>query len=66
MQGAMAEIEIHTDPTTSTSAVDFLVIGAMRAGTTSLHNTLSGLKGLSLPRMKETDFFIESKNWARG
>ncbi|MCI4644305.1 MAG: sulfotransferase domain-containing protein [Hyphomonadaceae bacterium] len=34
----------------------------MRAGTTTLHNILSQLPGLSLPKMKETDFFIDSKN----
>ncbi|MEO0817566.1 MAG: sulfotransferase [Pseudomonadota bacterium] len=62
----MVETETYSESTASARPVDFLVIGAMRAGTTSLHNTLSKLDGLSLPRMKETDFFIESKNWARG
>lgn len=47
-------------------APDFMVIGAMRAGTTSLQIWLRGLDGLCLPRMKETDFFIDSKGWQRG
>lgn len=45
---------------------DFVVIGSMRAGTTQLHNWLSGVDGVSLPQMKETDYFIESKNWSLG
>lgn len=45
---------------------DFLVFGAMRAGTTSLHGLLASLPNLSLPNMKETDFFIHSKNWGLG
>lgn len=47
-------------------APDLVVIGAMRAGTTSLHNWLSQYSAVSLPKMKETDFFIEGKNWSRG
>ncbi|MGV6802177.1 MAG: sulfotransferase domain-containing protein [bacterium] len=47
-------------------APDFLVIGAMRCGTTSLHNWLRQFAEISLPRMKETDFFVAEKNWARG
>lgn len=47
-------------------APDLIVIGAMRAGTTSLHNWLMQCSGVSLPKMKETDFFIEGKNWSRG
>lgn len=64
----MAQIETYpdTDLRERDQVADFVVIGAMRAGTTSLHNTLSGVDGLSLPRMKETDFFIDSKNWDRG
>ncbi|MEL6663724.1 MAG: sulfotransferase [Pseudomonadota bacterium] len=57
--------EAHTT-TQENHALHFLVIGAMRAGTTTLHDTLYKLPSLSLPRIKETDFFIESKNWPRG
>ena len=45
---------------------DFAVIGAMRAGTTSLQKMLSAQSGICLPGMKETDFFIASKNHSRG
>ena len=45
---------------------DFVVIGSMRAGTTMTHELLSGIKGLCLARMKETDFFIPSRNFKRG
>ena len=45
---------------------DFAVIGAMRAGTTLLHDLLANTQGLCLARMKETDFFINEKNHGRG
>ena len=38
----------------------------MRAGTTALQSTLSSVPGVSLPGMKETDFFIEKRNLHRG
>ncbi|MCI5047551.1 MAG: sulfotransferase domain-containing protein [Aquisalinus sp.] len=40
---------------------DFVVIGAMRAGTTLLHELLAAQAGFSLPKMKETDFFVREK-----
>lgn len=46
--------------------VDFVVIGAMRAGTTTLHQLLSHHPGISMARDKETDYFIAEKNWSRG
>ncbi len=52
--------------------IDFVVIGAMRAGTTSLQHILSRVDEISLPRMKETDYFIpllskgKSEAWYRG
>lgn len=45
---------------------DFVVIGAMRAGTTSLHTMLAKQPGICLPAMKETDYFIRGKNYKRG
>ena len=45
---------------------DFAVIGAMRAGTSTLHDMLDAQPGLSLPAMKETDYFLFSKNHDRG
>lgn len=46
--------------------VDFIVIGAMRAGTTLLHEMMATHPDISLARMKETDFFILQKNYPRG
>jgi len=45
---------------------DFAVIGAMRAGTTTLQKILATQQGVCLPGMKETDYFIASKNHHRG
>jgi len=45
---------------------DFLVIGAMRAGTTSLHQFLASHPDIHLPHIKETDFFIGRQNWQLG
>lgn len=46
--------------------VDFIVIGAMRAGTTLLHDILSKHPRIAMARMKETDFFIAEKNYPQG
>ncbi len=46
--------------------VDFIVIGAMRAGTTLLHDILSAHRDISMAQMKETDFFVAEKNHGRG
>ena len=52
--------------------MDFVVIGAMRAGTTSLQHALDCVDEISLPRMKETNYFIpllsgdKSEDWYRG
>jgi hypothetical protein len=44
----------------------FLVIGAMKAGTTSLHEYLSEHPQIFMSRTKEPDFFAEELNWGRG
>ncbi|MTH64470.1 sulfotransferase family protein [Paracoccus shanxieyensis] len=46
--------------------VDFIVIGAMRAGTTMLQDILEKHPQISMARVKETDYFIAEKNYARG
>ncbi len=46
--------------------VDFLVIGAMRAGTTALHHWLTSQPDLTMAKSKESDFFIAEKNYGRG
>lgn len=53
-------------PAKTRAEVDFIVIGAMRAGTTMLHDVLSRHPDISMSRMKESDFFIVEKNYPRG
>lgn len=53
-------------PVVKTGVVDFVIIGAMRAGTTTLHSLLSQHPQITMSRDKETDFFIAEKNWHRG
>ncbi len=45
---------------------DFVIIGAMRAGTTALADCLGRHPEIGISRLKETDFFIEEKNFGRG
>lgn len=45
---------------------DFIVIGAMRAGTTTLYRHLANHPEIGMSRMKETDFFIPDLNNALG
>ena len=45
---------------------DFIVIGAMKAGTTSLFNWLGTHPEVSLPRTKEPNFFSDDSRWSRG
>ncbi len=42
----------------SRPTLDFVVIGAMRAATSTFHQVLSECPDLSLPSMKETDYFV--------
>jgi hypothetical protein len=44
----------------------FIVIGAMRAGTTSLHYNLSRHPEILMSKKKETDFFSEPAQWNKG
>jgi hypothetical protein len=45
---------------------NFLVIGAMKAGTTSLHRYLREHPQVFMPAEKELDFFVAEKRWRRG
>jgi hypothetical protein len=45
---------------------DFIVIGAMKSGTTSLYHYLAGHPQIYMASVKELDFFVESGNWHRG
>lgn len=45
---------------------DFIVIGAMRAGSTTLYHHLDNHPDIGMSRMKETDFFISTMNYPLG
>jgi hypothetical protein len=45
---------------------DFVVIGAMKSGTTSLHGYLDDHPDVFVSHPKELDFFLDQGNWARG
>ncbi|NIA67649.1 sulfotransferase domain-containing protein [Pelagibius litoralis] len=47
-------------------APDFIIIGAMKCGTTSLHRYLDRHPQIGMSRSKETDFFLAKQNFARG
>lgn len=51
---------------TANALPDFIVIGAMRAGTTTLYHHLSHHPDIGMSRMKETDFFVSKMNWPLG
>lgn len=44
----------------------FLIIGAMKSGSTTLYNHLREHPEVFLPDYKEPEFFVEEKNWLRG
>ena len=44
----------------------FIVIGAMKAGTTSLYHYLRNHDEIFMSRIKELDFFVTESNWSRG
>ncbi len=45
---------------------DFLIVGAQKAGTTSLHAWLARQPGVSMPRDKELNFFSDDERFSRG
>jgi hypothetical protein len=45
---------------------DFIVIGAMKSATTTLHEQLARQPGLFMSRPKEPNFFSDDENYARG
>ena len=45
---------------------EFVVIGAMKAGTTSLHRYFSMHPEISMPRKKELNFYNVDRNWQKG
>jgi len=45
---------------------NLIIIGAMKAGTTSLHHYLGLHPQISMSRRKEPHFFVAEMNWSRG
>jgi len=45
---------------------DFIVIGAMKSATTTLHEQLARQSGLFMSRTKEPNYFSDDENYARG
>ena len=45
---------------------DFIIIGSMKSGTTTLYRNLSAHPDVDMSREKETDFFVAEKNWRLG
>lgn len=45
---------------------NFFVVGAQKAGTTSLHHYLSEHPEIYLPKEKETKFFVENNRYVKG
>ncbi|WP_156156047.1 hypothetical protein [Demequina maris] len=46
--------------------LSFVIVGAQKAGTTSLHELLQREEWIRLPRRKETHFFSALDRWGRG
>lgn len=45
---------------------DFIIIGAMKSGTTSLYYYLKAHPQIGMSAIKETDFFIDERNYSKG
>ena len=45
---------------------NFLIIGAMKSGTTSLHRYLNSHPQVFMSKIKELDFFTEELEWSLG
>src|SRR5436190_1843341 len=50
----------------NTALPNLVVIGAKKAGTTSLYHYLDSHPDISMSREKELDFFVAERNWPRG
>jgi hypothetical protein len=45
---------------------DFVIIGAMKSATTTLHEQLAAQAGIFMSEPKEPNFFSDEENWAKG
>ena len=52
--------------TTAAALPTFLIVGAMKSGTTSLYEYLKAQPEVFLPPRKELDYFVEELNFGRG
>ncbi|MEZ5998271.1 MAG: sulfotransferase [Hyphomonas sp.] len=57
---------MSSDTPTDKSAPDAIVIGAMRAGTTTLYRAFKDLGIVAVPEAKETDYYLAQPNFALG
>ncbi len=48
------------------SGPDFIIIGAMKCATSSIHDQLARQAGVSMSEPKEPNFFADAENWAKG
>ncbi len=46
--------------------LNFAIVGAMKSGTSTLHSLLASHHEVDLPAAKETNFFIEERNYHKG
>ncbi|HVM40035.1 MAG TPA: hypothetical protein VM618_04550, partial [Acidimicrobiia bacterium] len=56
----------HGERETGGRLPDFVIVGSMKSGTTSLFQYLGLHPGVGLPARKELDFFVAHRNWRRG
>ena len=45
---------------------DFVILGAMKCGTTSLHDYLNHHPDIAMSQPKELNFFVEHQRWSKG
>ena len=55
-----------TGPVPGARYPNFLVLGAMKSGTTSLYHYLRAHPEVFMPELKEVDFFTTELNWGKG
>lgn len=62
-QFEVMELKMETPPQ---MLPHFIIIGAMKCGTTTLYRHLDAHPDVDMSRDKETDFFVAEKSWDRG
>jgi len=64
----MSTVYLHNQTTkqSTKNLPDFIIIGGMKCGTTSLHYYLNCHPDISMSKEKELNFFIEERNWNKG